>query len=258
MAVERVLPDATIEIYFNLGTQGRHLYGGNPRAPLMPRASWVLGPHDSPFLIAKETIDSDVVGLRCSAVNARQVLGVDASELRGQMIDLDCFWGNDAESLRDELACAGSVESRLGIVERAVLSRIRGTITRQAPCGAPILGAVRDNPQASIASLARQHDASHRRLIEIVERATGLKPKALQRVMRLRRTLAYIHEHNRKPWAHIANACGYYDQAHLINDFRLMSGMTPAEYESTRSSVGVGVAPFILASDLAGSMVAVH
>jgi AraC-like DNA-binding protein len=88
---------------------------------------------------------------------------------------------------------------------------------------------------------------SHRKLIEVVERTSGLKPKSLQRVLRLRAVLAQIHSGPRPSWSHIASRCGYYDQAHLINDFRRMTGMAPSEYEATRSSVGVGFAPFLLA-----------
>jgi len=35
-------------------------------------------------------------------------------------------------------------------------------------------------------------------------------------------------------WAEMAANCGYYDQAHLIREFRSFSGLTPASYLSKR------------------------
>ena len=44
--------------------------------------------------------------------------------------------------------------------------------------------------------------------------------------------------HRRGPadWTGLALTCGYYDQAHLIHDFREFSGLTPTAYEARRTA----------------------
>jgi AraC-like DNA-binding protein len=84
-------------------------------------------------------------------------------------------------------------------------------------------------------------------VIEMFDRSVGLKPKAYQRVRRLRRAFLLIDTPPRPSWTTIAHRSGYYDQAHFINDFRLLTGVSPSEYESTRSSVGHGFIPRRLA-----------
>jgi hypothetical protein len=75
----------------------------------------------------------------------------------------------------------------------------------------------------------------------------GLKPRASHRVARLRRIVDHIHAVGPPSWARIAPACGYFDQAHLINEFRLLSGITSGEYVAAYSSVGRGFVAYRLA-----------
>jgi AraC-like DNA-binding protein len=61
----------------------------------------------------------------------------------------------------------------------------------------------------------------------------GLTPKRFARVRRLQRLLGEIHGNSVVDWAEVAARHGYYDQPHLINDFRALTGVTPGEYLAT-------------------------
>jgi AraC-like DNA-binding protein len=58
----------------------------------------------------------------------------------------------------------------------------------------------------------------------------GLAPKRLSRVRRLQRILASVCGADDVDWCIVAAAHGYTDQAHLIHDFRDLTGMTPTAY----------------------------
>lgn len=77
----------------------------------------------------------------------------------------------------------------------------------------------------------------------------GLKPKTFHRVERLRRVLHYLHAESPLSLTRIGYACGYVDQAHMINDFRSLAGITPGEYALAHNSVGRGVVPHRLVSE---------
>lgn len=58
----------------------------------------------------------------------------------------------------------------------------------------------------------------------------GLSPKQYLRVVRFQ---AAIHRKSQEPnllISHLAYDCGYYDQSHLCNEFKSLSGLTPGQF----------------------------
>ena len=247
MAAEAALPDACVELYFNLGSARRHLQGTVAQGTLPHRAAWVVGPRERPLFIEKETRDCDIVAIRLHPWMAECVLGVPATELRESLVDLDALWGRAVDRIRSELHEATDPAARLAIVESAVAARARPRQSGDTTVSATLCNDADRNPRMTIGELAARHSLTHRRVIELFDRTVGLKPKAYQRVRRLRRAFHLIDSSPRPTWTTIAHRCGYFDQAHFINDFRALTGVSPTEYESTRSSVGHGFIPHRLA-----------
>jgi AraC-like DNA-binding protein len=81
--------------------------------------------------------------------------------------------------------------------------------------------------------IASRLGASQTTLIGAFERHVGLKPKLLQRVLRFQRAVMLENEGSLN-WSQIAHRCGYYDQAHLIREFRTFSHRTPRSYSTER------------------------
>ena len=253
MAAEAALPDASVELYFNLGPTGRHISGRRPRATLPPRPAWVVGPRAKPLFIEKETRDCDIVGIRLVPWVAHRVLGVPAAELRESMVDLDEFWGSFVQETRERLDATADARARLSIVERAVAHRVsRVPASDESGLVRRLCQTVEMEPSLTVSLLAARFGLTHRRVIEIFDRTVGLKPKSFYRVRRLRRVFQLSDAKPRLSWTTIAHRCGYYDQAHLINDFRQLTGILPSEYVATKSSVGHGFIPHWLAADFSG------
>jgi methylphosphotriester-DNA--protein-cysteine methyltransferase len=56
-----------------------------------------------------------------------------------------------------------------------------------------------------------------------------VSPKTLARVVRFERLLCAARR-GRRDWASLAADLGYFDQAHLIADFRELAGTTPVPF----------------------------
>jgi AraC-like DNA-binding protein len=75
--------------------------------------------------------------------------------------------------------------------------------------------------------LADQSALSTRQFRRHSLRLTGLSPKHLARILRLRYAQQLHHAHPNYPWTRIALDAGYFDQAHFIRDHRDLTGFTP-------------------------------
>jgi AraC-like DNA-binding protein len=83
---------------------------------------------------------------------------------------------------------------------------------------------------ARVGALAAELGWSRRRLVARFREQIGLPPKAAARMIRFDHARALAERAERPDWARIALDAGYYDQSHLINDFRSVTGRTPVTF----------------------------
>ena len=86
--------------------------------------------------------------------------------------------------------------------------------------------------EETIAALARSLRAAPRTLLRRFRRATGLTPKQFARICRFRHAAFQLMEANRPGWAQVASGTGFADQAHMINEFKDLTGLTPEGLEA--------------------------
>lgn len=157
-----------------------------------------------------------------------------ADALCEPVIGLDTLWGRAGALLRERLLEQPTPEATLRTLEQALLERVIRADTRHAPSsGGP-------DPMIVHATAALSSGAAVRQVADRVgltpstfnrrfRSAVGLSPKPFARVQRLQRLLRAI-DVDRADWASAAADAGYFDQPHLINEFRALTGVTPARY----------------------------
>jgi len=80
-------------------------------------------------------------------------------------------------------------------------------------------------------AVAARVDVSRQHLIRLFRQHVGLGPKQFARVMRMQRLRSRLKNLARPDWASLALDAGYYDQAHMIAECRLLTGVTPTQLE---------------------------
>jgi AraC-like DNA-binding protein len=186
-----------------------------------------------------EIIDTDeqehVVGVVFKPGGTAEFFRDSAWAMRGRDVPLEALWGVAGTALlREALLEAPTPEAALDVLEQAL---------RQAPDGRQAHPAVtfalsRFHRQPEVARVGAVTDAigmSAKRFIEGFKAEVGLTPKQYCRLMRFQRAVSAAHADAAIDWSEVALACGYFDQAHFIHDFREFSGLTPGGYRSGRT-----------------------
>lgn len=168
-----------------------------------------------------------VAGARLRLGTTEAVLGVPASALTGRLVALEELWGaagtrhlcNRLADARDTVEAAAILES--AIAERLALTNSQATGTRL------VLAAADRLTSANVNAVADELGVSERHLRRLFRETTGVGPKTFAKLARFRHAVRVARAENHASWATIAAAAGYYDQAHLISEFRTIAGVTP-------------------------------
>jgi AraC-like DNA-binding protein len=218
-ARERVLPGPVSELVVVLG-------GGRPGAVFCgaQSQSFVIDTSERPALL----------GVHFKPGGAFPFLRrMPADELHNVRVSLDALWGAHARELHERLEQAPTPGARFRILEAALLARLTGPAARH-PAVAHALAAIDRAPTRPIGDITRCIGLSARRFIEVFAAQVGLTPKLYGRVRRFQAVLALVDGAEGIDWTEVALTCGYYDQAHLIHDFRAFSGLSPTAYTRAR------------------------
>ncbi len=86
----------------------------------------------------------------------------------------------------------------------------------------------RSGGRLKVQALAQTLGCSRRSLERHFQRELGISPKRYARIVRVQAVLSALAPGERAQWVEQALAAGYFDQAHLLHDFRELAGRSPA------------------------------
>ncbi|NUO80670.1 helix-turn-helix transcriptional regulator [candidate division KSB1 bacterium] len=231
-AQEKILPDGCTEIIFNLADRFQRFHADGT-IEQQPRVL-VVGQMRQHVTIAP-TGSVQLFGIRFKPGGAFPFLRMPLHELTDQILGATEMWRDFSNELEERLHHARSFKERVRFAESALTQRLQLEGDRAVELLVERIIATAGC--RSVAHLARDIGLSKRQLERRFQISVGLSPKLLARIIRFQRVFKAIEE-NPHGWSNVALACGYYDQAHLIHDFKAFSGQNPSAFllEQTQMS----------------------
>lgn len=232
-ARERIVPSGTIELVVNLEEDEFRIYDSVRESCRRFRGALVSGCYSAAFEIDTRA-HASVVGVHFRPGGAAGLLGALPGEIADAHVGLPDLWGPKANELRERLCAASDLSQRFAILEQVLAARVPEDSRGRRVVKAAL--AELDRPGVEVGSVTRRLGLSRRRFIEIFTGAVGMTPKRYSRVRRFQRALALATAPRPVPWAELALAAGYFDQAHLCRDWRELTGLSPADLVARRAT----------------------
>jgi AraC-like DNA-binding protein len=227
---ERILPSGTMELVVNLREDEVRVH--DPTRPERCRrfsGAVISGTYSSAFVVDAMQHES-MLGVHFKPGGAFPFLGALASELTDAHADLSCLWGDTALELRERLCEARTPRERFRVVEEVLATRLRRGRKHHLSVRMALDRFAAAREGISVRDVAREVGLCQRRFIQVFTSEVGLAPKLFSRVLRFQRARRLAKQVERVDWARLALSCGYFDQAHLINEFREFTGLSPTNY----------------------------
>jgi AraC-like DNA-binding protein len=225
---ERVLPNGRFQLVISLAE-------GPLRAPAGPgelgeiASSLILGIRAHFSVIDTATLKS-AMGVIFWPGGARAFFDEPADTFYDVNVPLDLIWGSTASELRDRLREAGAAAEKFRVLETVLLERMNKRFELHAAVLYGLAEFARAPHVRSVLAVAREAGLSRRRFAQLFREQVGLTPKLYCRLRRFQDVSRQIAFGAPVNWARLALAGGYCDQAHLANEFRHFSGISPSAY----------------------------
>lgn len=155
-----------------------------------------------------------------------RLLGVPMSELFDQGIAADVVLGNEVVHLHEKLLNASSMNEAAQLVERFLLTRIHHPL-KPLPFDHAVNMLMRTDGSLSIESTASHACMSVRQFERVCLERIGMTPKSFARIIRFSKAYRLRESQPDLSWISIALQAGYFDQMHMIKDFKQFAGTTP-------------------------------
>jgi AraC-like DNA-binding protein len=159
-----------------------------------------------------------------------KIFHISASELSNSLHSMDEVLGNNIKNLQDRLENAQTHLERKKILDQHFIKKMilkNNKPSRDARFKEAYSRIRNQRGNLRITELLRQLNFSERTLERDFRNFLGLTPKDVCKIFRISNLIRSILAKDSVNWTDLAYENGYFDQAHLINEFKQATTVTP-------------------------------
>jgi AraC-like DNA-binding protein len=212
-----IIPDNCSDILIDLRRRGKI-------------RSLFIGTMTEPILSSRKQL----LGIRFFPGYAYSFFRIPMKEFTDITVELNDVW-KDTDLLERGINSPEGLSQRINHLQNMLIRRQNEFPPIPAILSAALQRIACDTEFNSVEKLSSETGVSRQHLRRIFLEFVGINPVQYMRISRIRKTIKYIVE-EKKPldMSSIAQDFGYYDQSHMIMDFRKFTGSTPHKFFSQK------------------------
>ena len=221
---QRIIPNGFIEIMFNYGDKLNILK--NNKIDNQPKTT--ISGQKTDFFDIIQTGQTGFVAILFKPHSTRYFFDIPMQELTNKSIDIVNLIRYEAENILEQIGLTDCHNKKICIIERFLLEKLNDKYIYNYKRLTDSINFIDKNKGlVKVSDLANSACLSEKQYYRIFSEFVGVSPKQFLKIVRLQSAFYQIQTNISKNLTELAYNCGYFDQAHFINDFKMLTGLTP-------------------------------
>lgn len=221
---ERTLPIGCMQLVFH---KGKRLLLSN-ELNLQPQ-SFISG-QTMGFSDVQSTGKIEMIAVVFQPYTARVFFRIPGYLFHGLNVATDEMEDIELSDLSKRVADTVDNEACIRLIERFLLRRLYLFTDYNIKRIPTVIRKINDVSSVSVSQLSEIACLGNKQFGRVFTDYVGATPKEFIRIVRMQRALSMLQQEVTTPFAQVACECGFFDQSHMIKEFKIFSGYTPAEY----------------------------
>ena len=164
------------------------------------------------------------------------LFNIPSSALTDLNIEISDLLGTEGKTLQEKILHCSTTEERIRIATAFIESKLEKATYSHPNVISSIHHILVNKGTINAKQLADDHFLSQRQFERRFKELTGFSPKTFSRIVRFEEFIAEIYR-TPQSLTTVSLSSGYYDQSHMIRDFKEFTGKNPKEYFGEDHSV---------------------
>jgi AraC-like DNA-binding protein len=160
-----------------------------------------------------------------------RLFGIPMTVFENSWVESTLVLGSPIKELREQILNAKSFEEMVKFSELFLLKKVVNYRFDKLPIDSVMQQMGKQIGGFSLDKLADEACLSGRQFERKFLERTGVTPKLFSRIIRFNQIMKMRNQNTKDSWLKIAYDCGYFDQNHLLRDFKMFTGLVPTHFD---------------------------
>jgi AraC-like DNA-binding protein len=197
-----------------------------------------IGISDEPIVVSSPEQASGTVIIELTSQGARRFTHFAMQEVTNLIFPFDTLFEKEGNRLQEQIGNAGTVLKKIDLLQAFLIKKMAAPTSSESVVDYAVGLIEQQEGRISIRELERRTGYSARYLNLLFQEHVGLSPKTLASVNRFQH-FYHLWAKNPAPDFFKKDLYDfYYDQSHMIREFKRFTGFTPVVYAETENEFG--------------------